>query len=234
MSTPQPLHCRGQAYALLAEQLPSLDTTRGLIRAAVAVAMHELEDADLTSVEARLDELAHQVRQRVHHDHPQALLAHAHEVLFEEEGFTGNREDYHNPRNSYLPVVLKTRRGIPITLAMIYKGVLERLGISVCGINAPVHFLAGVQISETDFADKGLMLVDPFHNGRVLLREEAYQQIEQLTGARLPRDPAMLEPASHRQWLLRLLQNLITSFDRLGRRDDLAAMIEMRELVESC
>ena len=63
-----------------------------------------------------------------------AVLAHLHEVLFDEEGFAGNVDDYYNVANSYLPVVLETRRGIPISLTLLYKLVAERLGLPVQGV----------------------------------------------------------------------------------------------------
>ncbi|MCX5662851.1 MAG: transglutaminase-like domain-containing protein [Planctomycetota bacterium] len=142
-----PRHCRPEAYALLASQLEVIDTTAGLVRAAVAIAQHEHPLADADTVNVELDRIADLIRQRVRRPDLDALLAHAHQVLFEEEGFAGNMENYYDRGNSYLPLVLETRRGLPIMLAMVYKAVLERLGLRVVGINAPVHFLAGVVLA---------------------------------------------------------------------------------------
>ena len=66
-------------------------------------------------------------------------------VLFEEEGFAGNLERYYNALNSYLPVVLNARRGLPIVLGLIYKAVGESAGLLVEGINAPGHFLVRIE-----------------------------------------------------------------------------------------
>ena len=124
MSLFEPMHCRLDAYTALRDQLPWLGSTDGLVRAAVAVSMHELSEADLIGVETTLDGLADQVRERVVGNSPRALVAHAHQVLFEDARFRGNLGDYHDPANSYLPTVLKTRLGLPITLTLIYKAVL--------------------------------------------------------------------------------------------------------------
>ena len=67
----------------------------------------------------------------------QAILANLHEILFTEEGFRGNTSDYYNPRNSFLPAVLESHRGIPLTLSLIYKAVGGRLGLAIRGSTAP-------------------------------------------------------------------------------------------------
>ena len=61
--------------------------------------------------------------------------------LFDEEGFTGNRDRYDDPSNSFLNEVLERRTGIPITLALVYMEVARRAGIQIEGVNFPGHFL---------------------------------------------------------------------------------------------
>ncbi|MEM1028337.1 MAG: transglutaminase-like domain-containing protein [Planctomycetota bacterium] len=256
-SEPTPLHCHPRAFEALAEEIDGIDTTRGLVRCAVAVSMHELGDADPDAVEGEIVTLATSIRDRVNTDQLQALLAHAHAVLFDEARFAGNTDDYYHPDNSYLPRVLETRQGLPITLVLIYKAVLETLGVRVLGVNAPGHFLAGVRDStpaptpgnaapggttaDDSYLDQAgvnkpnapLLLIDPFHGGKMLNREEAFTRIEEIAGGSVVRDDALLRPATHTEWLIRLIQNLVTAFDKQNRRDDMSAMLELRALVES-
>jgi regulator of sirC expression with transglutaminase-like and TPR domain len=82
--------------------------------------------------------------------------------LYEEKGLTGNSTDYYHPRNAYLPWVMEFRNGLPITLALVYMLVGQRLGIPVEGIAAPGHFLARLDG----------VLFDPFHNGRIITEGE--------------------------------------------------------------
>lgn len=230
MVAPRPSHCKECAFACLAEQLPALDTTRGLLRSAVAVSMHELDHADPDTVESQITGLTVKIGRRIKSSHPRAVMAHAHDVLFEERGFKGNRADYHNPRNSYLPIVLRTGRGLPVTLSLVYKCVVEPLGVPVYGINAPGHFLVGIDGTPADQAVQAVTIIDPFDAGRMLSVDEAVAVCRQTLGdAPLPENP--LAPATHRQWLLRIIQNLMSVFDRLGQPQDMAAMLEMRELV---
>lgn len=225
MSDPQ--FCRPDAYRLLQAQLPILETTTGLVRGAVAIAAHGLEGANVEQVERELAELAQRVRSRVHGKSFDALLAHLHDVLFEEDGFHGNVDNYYLAANSYLPIVLHTRLGIPICLCLIYKAVAEHLGLIVEGINAPGHFLTRVR------GPLGWQVIDPFHAGAVVDLQELR--------ARLAPDPhlaaipheQLFPVATHREWLLRMLRNLEKLLGDEGRTNDHAAMVEMIRLLET-
>ena len=232
----EPVHCRIDAFTALRDQLPDLGSTDGLVRAAVAVSMHELEEADPLEVETALDDLAEQVQDRVVGDDPRALLAHAHHVLFEEARFRGNLGDYDDPANSYLSRVLRTRLGLPITLSLVYKAVLERVGVPAVGINAPGHFLAAVPALAVGALNQpeALAFIDPFAAGRLLDRDEAIARIISSTGGNLLLDESvdLLPVATHPQWLMRIIRNLQLGFDRRGQHDDAQAMSEMQRLVE--
>ena len=157
-----PAHCNDCVYQLFSEQLTRLDCDDGLMTAAVAVSQHVQPNNSLAEVNTRLDNLANQVRIRGNSGSELATLSHLHAVLFEDEGFNGSRRGYYEPNNSFLPAVLRQRRGIPISLCLVYKLVAGRLGLKVEGVNAPGHFLARV------YTSNDVMLVDPFNGGRLL------------------------------------------------------------------
>jgi regulator of sirC expression with transglutaminase-like and TPR domain len=213
--------CRPEAYQLFVEQLPLLHTNEGLMRAAIAVSMHALDDLDPLRVEQRLQVLGLRVKERSRSRRAAAVLANMHTVLFEEERFVGNLERYYNALNSYLPAVLNTRRGVPVLLSLIYKLVGESAGLTVEGINAPGHFLVRVR------CDDAWMIVDPFFAGQVLTRDEAFDRLDRVARRPLPRTDEMLPIATHPRWLARILGNLRQLFATEGRRDDLAAMTEL-------
>ncbi|MBC8354253.1 MAG: hypothetical protein H8E66_19845 [Planctomycetes bacterium] len=224
--TNPPESCRPQAYQLFAEQLPIIETTGGLLNAAIAISMHALDDVEPTAIDEQLQNLAHRVSSRVSSQSNEAMLAHLHDVLFEEEGFQGNCEDYYNPLNTYLSAVLEMNLGIPISLSLIYKVVGERVGLEIQGVNAPGHFVCRVMTAE------GWMIVDPYVGGGVLTAEEAFERMEQVTGRPVPRTPEYLAPATHAQWLSRMLVNLQHIFATNDRRSDLAAMSELQSLLD--
>lgn len=213
-----------------------MESTSGLFRAAFAISQHELPQADVTQAEYTIADLADTVRNRVRSQTVDAKLAHLHDVLFDIVGFSGNVDDYYNPANSYLPEVLRTRRGLPITLVLIYKCVGERIGLAVQGINSPGHFLAGVQTDSHpaqagDHSQTNWMYVDPFFGGELLKEQEVYRRIAETAGTDTEPNAAWLRPAGHHQWLARMLNNLQAVFAHSGRERDLFAMQELQQLL---
>lgn len=225
MSPTLPLCASPRAFNLLARQVPVINSPEALIQGAVAIAMHQTEDVDPLAVDAQLQSYADTVRTRVRGRQPQAILAHLHEFLFDEEGFVGNVDDYYNPANSYLPSVLETKRGLPITLSLVYKSVAERLGLRVWGIGLPGHFLVGVDI------DGSPMMIDPFAHGSELTPEEAHERLQNMFGPEFEWSDELLHAASNRHWLTRILQNLLNVFGSTNHFADVAAVLEMEMLL---
>lgn len=229
-----PAYCNAAAYSAFERELSAVDTTAGLFRAAFAISRHEHPSADVSQGEAVIKGLAETVRRRVQSNTVDAKLAHLHDVLFDVVGFSGNVEDYYNPANSYLPDVLQSHRGLPIALVLVYKCVAEQLGLAVLGINSPGHFLAAVRgerLRNSRNSAGPWMYVDPFFGGELLTQADIYRRIADTTGRSATPSPAWLAPATHRQWLSRMLNNLQAVFAHANRERDLYAMQELQELL---
>ncbi|MFN0057240.1 MAG: transglutaminase family protein [Planctomycetota bacterium] len=222
---PLPRYCRREAYDLFAAQLPNLRSNAALVRAAVAISMHQLDDANPDAVLAQLEAYAARIKERARSGLRRAIFAHGHQYLFDNQRFRGNQQDYYNPTNSYLSKVLATRRGLPVSLCLIYKVVFELLEIEVTGINSPGHFLISVEM------DGEATLVDPFSGGQILTREEAYKRIQELSGFTRRPGQEVLIGAAPEDWLIRLLSNLENLFQRSQQRQHVAAMMELRALL---
>lgn len=97
-------------------------------------------------------------------------------LLYEVEGFHGNREAYYEPQNSYLNEVLERRCGIPISLGILYMAVAARAGLKMFGVNTPGHFVVGC------WTGGEALFVDPFNNGDVLERGACKCRVEQMLG----------------------------------------------------
>lgn len=219
--------CRSEAYSFFCEQLPNLNSTRKLLRAAIAVSMHALDDVNASRVEQRLEVLSLRVRERAPSRSIRALQANLHAVLFDEEGFQGDMERYYSALNSYLPAVLNTRRGLPVVLSLIYKVVGEWAGLRVEGVNAPGHFMVRVRY------ENSWMIVDPFFGGQVLHLDEAFDRIDRVASRQLPRQNELLAMPTHAQWLARLIGNLRQLFATEERHEDLAAMNEFLDALNA-
>ncbi|HEX4053385.1 MAG TPA: transglutaminase-like domain-containing protein [Tepidisphaeraceae bacterium] len=221
-----PQCCTPDAFKLLGRQVEAIKSTDALLYGAVAISMHHMEDANPQRVDRQLQYYVDAVRKRARSQQTQAVLAHLHDVLFDEAGFRGNTEDYYNPVNSYLPAVLATKRGLPITLSLVYKIVAERLGLRTWGVGLPGHFLVAVEE-----APQRILLIDTFSGGRILTRDEAHGRLQELFGPEMEWSDEMLRPASHRHWLTRILQNLLHIFGTNNQYADVAAILEMEMLL---
>src|SRR5688500_13198539 len=120
---------------------------------------------------------------------------------------------------------METKRGLPITLSLIYKTVAERLGLRAYGIGLPGHFLVGVE------ADGGQMLVDAFAGCRTLSPDEAHSRLQVMFVQVVEWYDEQLRPASNRHWLCLKVQYLFNVFGSTGRYDDVAAVLEMEMLL---
>lgn len=210
------------------DALPVLEENRGLLQAALAIECQVRPDTDAAQIERELEAVTDRIRSRCRSLEPRAVVAHAHALLFDELGLRGDTEDYYDPRNSCVGQVLDRRRGLPITLTLIYKLTLEPLGVvAVHGVNAPGHFLARVEAG----GDFRSMLVDPFAGGRVLSVPEAVAQIRAAVGESVPLDADHLPLATHRAWIIRMLRNLVGVFGVRDASEERLAIEELMRLV---
>jgi len=189
------------ALWIAAEEYPDLDPLPYLEY------LDECAERVVGSVDAGADEIAWR----------RALAA----EIYGREGFAGNSKEYYDPRNSHLNQVIDRRRGIPITLAIVYLAVAHRIGRAAAGVNAPGHFLVL----------HGEELLDPFHGARIVEREALLAQLEQ---AGAPDPKAQLEdllehPTDTRAILVRVLVNL--RLNHLRRRDPELALTAVDRLV---
>jgi regulator of sirC expression with transglutaminase-like and TPR domain len=229
----RPRACRPEAFHYVRRHLLTLHCTHGLVHSILGVALHALDDVSPNQVDDELNRLAQQVLSQCHGaatdsaNNRAALVAHLHDVLFEQEKFGGAPpERYYSPLNSYLPAVFGLKYGLPITLGLIYKAVAERVGLPVEGIFSRGHFLVRVH----DGA--GWLIVDPYHGGRVLTVAEACDMISQIVGEPLQADPNHLPTATNKEWLTRVIVNLAHVFQTMQRQHDYRAMEELLQLVQ--
>jgi regulator of sirC expression with transglutaminase-like and TPR domain len=143
-----------------------------LLEATASVAMDEYPDLAVQEVLGEVDQLLSRLRRRLPPDaSPLQRLRMLNQFYFQDMGFGGNVNHYHDPDNSHLNVVLHTRRGIPITLAVLWLELAQGIGLKARGVNFPGHFMVKVNLPQ------GQVVIDPF-NGQSLSREELSERLE--------------------------------------------------------
>ena len=152
--------------ALVAE-----DDGFALLEAAICVAHDDHPQLDAQVVLAEIDRLAGRLKARLPADAPALRRLQAlNQYFFAELGFAGNVNNYYDRRNSHLHEVLASRRGIPITLALLYCELAGQLGLTARGVSFPGHFLVKLRLPQ------GEVVIDPV-NGRSLSRDELDERL---------------------------------------------------------
>jgi regulator of sirC expression with transglutaminase-like and TPR domain len=200
------------------------DASFATLEAAIAVAQDDEPGLDVQGVLAQIDELAERLNRRLPADAPPLQrLRLLNRYFFQELGFAGNVNDYYDRGNSALPAVLRTRRGIPLTLALLYIEIATQIGLQAQGVSFPGHFLVKLRMP------LGEVVIDPF-SGRSLDREELEERLQPFRRqSGMPGEDDVplglfLQPAPPRETVARLLRNLKEIHRSAGDLQRLAAV----------
>ena len=184
------------------------DASFAVAEAALSIAQDDYPALDCQSILAEIDALAARLKSRIPSDAaPMQRLRLLNRFFFQELGFAGNVNDYYDAKNSYLHFVLQSRRGIPITLAVLYVEIASQIGLHASGISFPGHFLVKLRMPQ------GEVVIDPF-TGQSMSREALdallvpYRRREGATGDAQLSLALFLQAASPRQIIARMLRNL--------------------------
>jgi regulator of sirC expression with transglutaminase-like and TPR domain len=179
-----------------------------LFEAAVSLAQDEYPETDVQTVMGDVDQLLARLRRRLAPDASALqrlrLLNH---FFYQDLGFGGNVNNYYDPDNSFPSVLLRTRRGIPISLAVVWMELAQGLGLTVSGVSFPGHFMVKVSLPI------GQAVIDPL-TGKSLSREELSEMLEPYRRRSGLADDfeaplgLYLQAATPREMLARMLRNL--------------------------
>ena len=198
----------------LSKLMGTPDSSFNIAEFALIVAQHEYPSLDVPGYLQQLDQIAERLRLRLPADagkpHVISMLNH---YLFHELGYAGNRDNFYDPRNSFLNDVIDRRIGIPITLSILYMEIGRRVGVNLQGVSFPGHFLAKY------VTDQGVIVLDPFNQGISLSEADLRERLRQSGGGVDSLDmplSALLRAATPHEILLRLARNLKAIYSNAG------------------
>ena len=212
---------------LFADMVGRLGEDMDLARAALCIAAEDCGDVDPEASIQALENLALEASESLD---PSMDLASRIErlslYLGLKQGFSGDKGDYYNPFNVYLNQVLERKRGIPITLSLIYMEVGARLGIEFDAIGLPGHLVIRSGPPHRE------LYVDPFHRGRLLSRSDCEEMIGKIHGGKVELRDEFFQPYTKKQFLVRLLANLKNMYARAGDYPKAIAAADRTSLIE--
>lgn len=195
-----------------------------LVHAALLVAAESHPQLDVQGELRRIDAWAEELQNRVEPSFNNLQkLARLRDFAFEHLGLRGDARDYYSPSNSLLNEVMSRRRGIPLTLGILFLELGWRIGMPIEGVGFPGHFLVRLTGEEED------LIIDPYRRGMMVHEEDRRRMLDEITGGRLEYDDALLAPASKHDMIVRLLRNLKAAY--LREDDDANALLAVERLL---
>ena len=201
-----------------------------LAEASLLLAQDAYPSLDVPAYLAMLDDIAGRIQQRIAGDAlaEQRVLALNH-CLFYEMRFSGNIDDYYDPRNSYLNEVMDRRTGTPISLSILYLEIGRRIGLmSLRGISFPGHFLVKLSVK------RGQLVLDPFLGGEAQSEAELRDRLAKVLPAAMAEKASLdqyLEAATPRQIIARVLRNLKNVYVQKKKLENALAVMHRMLLV---
>ncbi len=206
-----------------------------LFKGCAIIARYQYPDLD----ENKLKKQLHQIKQDVWlelHDDLTAIekVKIINHIMFEVHQFGGNITNYHAPQNSFINVVLETKKGNPVMLSVIYALVCKELGIPIYGVNLPQHFVLAYvndftnlfDPSHKTLSDNILFYVNPFSKGLIFNQGDVDSFIKQLN---VEPETKYYLPCSNLDIIKRIINNLIYSFDKMGYAEKVKELKELEK-----
>jgi regulator of sirC expression with transglutaminase-like and TPR domain len=208
-----------------------------LLEGALIVSRYRYQDLDEMRVKAKLASIRQDIWLELN-DHLTAFekVRVFNHIFFQVHGFKGNKRNYHAPQNSYINEVLESRKGNPLSLAIIYQVLAEDLGLPLRGVNLPNHFvLAYLDEHGIGGADSGqradesvLFYVNAFSQGDILGRKEIDEFLEKL---KIEPRRSFYNPCTNIDIIRRQLNNLANSYQKLGDTERAKELTALRDLL---
>jgi regulator of sirC expression with transglutaminase-like and TPR domain len=189
------------------ESLVQSDTGFPLLEAAICLGQMQFPGLDVQGVLLQIDTWQQRLHERVPKDAaPMAKLMLLNQYFFKELGFGGNLNDYYAPDNSFVHHVVRARRGIPVSLAVVWLELAQGMGLDAAGVSFPGHFMVKVSLPT------GQAVMDPM-TGQSFGRDELVRMLQPYRPVEMDQDSDIplglyLQPAPSRDILVRMLRNL--------------------------
>ena len=158
-------------------------------------------------------------------------------ILFEVHYFIGNNVDFHNPHNSFINMVLESKRGNPLSLSIIYAILAQKLAMPIYGVNLPQHFILAYMGGESTYGlydlDKNkevLFYINAFSKGTVFNRNEVEVYLQQL---KLTPSDNYFYPCSNIEMIKRMINNLLFAFERISNEQKTNDMKQLLKLFKN-
>jgi regulator of sirC expression with transglutaminase-like and TPR domain len=189
-----------------------------LIEGIAAVARYQYPDLKTETIKQQLNEIKNDIWLELNHNLTALEIVRVvNHIIFDVHGFTGNTTNFHAPQNSFINIVMETKKGNPLMMSILYIYLAEQLDLPIFGVNLPEHFVLAYTDNEQKKSDwknaDVLFYINPFSKGTVFSKKDIDQFLKQI---KLEHNDSYYKPCDNVNMLVRLLRNLSNSFDKIA------------------
>lgn len=207
-----------------------------LLEGAILIAKYQYPDLSVKPIIRQLELISKDIESKIVDKlTPVQQVKLINHILFDVHGFSSNKVAFHAPANNFLNNVLESKKGNPLSLAIVYIILCEKLKIPVLGVNLPEHFILAYlgspksQLNEDLEEYKEVMFyINPFSKGTIFSKREIDTFLNQL---KIAQRPEFYKPCSNVQIVQRLLNNLIFTYEGMGYHQKVEELKALRQII---
>lgn len=200
-----------------------LDGATNILEGLHLIATYSYPDLDYLSLKQQIKQLAEEAKLQIDdNSHPYDQIRDLNRFFFSLNRFKANKKDFHHPNNSFLNIVLESRKGNPLTLSTIYMLVAQTLGMPVYGVNFPNLFILTYKGAKKQF------YINVYNSGLIFTKDDVDNYLKQI---KIKTDEKFYQPCTNMEILIRSLRNLETSYEHLKQDNRIQEIQNLLDLL---
>ena len=204
---------------------------KNLLEAWFIISKYQYPDIDEQFYRTKIYNLVSQINVEVEQTYSELEKISAfNKVFFTQNGFRGNTRNFQSPDNSFINTVIDKHKGNPLSLSMLYIIIAEQIGLPICGINMPKHFIIGFEDENEINGDSIKFYINPFSKGAILNRQDLEFFLKR---EKLKEESKYFTPCGNTAIVKRLLNNLLHSFTFQSKKEKAQEIITLIRLFKS-
>lgn len=220
-----------QFNSLIAELKSWIASPKNLLEGWLIISRYQYPELKIISFEEELNKIAEEAKISIKkYDSDLEKISTLNYILFNKYGFRGNMRNFHSPENSFINDVIENKKGNPLSLSIIYIYICQKIGLPICGVNMPKHFIVGFESDNHFDIDSIKFYINPFSRGTILNRQDLEKFLKR---EKIKESSKYFSPCSNKEILKRLINNLLHSYTYRSKKEKAEDMVTFLQLFKT-
>ncbi len=220
-----------QFNSLITELKSWIASPKNLLEGWLIISRYQYPELKINSFEEELNKIAEEAKISIKkYDSDLEKISTLNYILFNKYGFRGNMRNFHSPENSFINDVIENKKGNPLSLSIIYIYICQKIGLPICGVNMPKHFIVGFESDNHFDIDSIKFYINPFSRGTILNRQDLEKFLKR---EKIKESSKYFSPCSNKEILKRLINNLLHSYSYRSKKEKAEDMVTFLQLFKT-